>query len=118
MANWIERKTKTQRISKNASFKSTQTINYGKGITNSQSFGSKNGRTTFSIGPKGTKMYNTVRSGGMYQRTTKTISSTKSRRISKGRKMTKKESETLATILIDPIFWIVAFFAIIFTFFT
>jgi len=108
MANWTTRKSKSQRISKDANFRSTQTITYGKGITNSQSFGGKNGRTTISTGPKGTKVYNTVRSGDMYQRTSRTISSTKTARVRKGRKMTKKEAQAWAALLSSPVFWFVA----------
>ena len=108
MANWTTRKSKSQRISKDANFRSTQTITTNKGITNSQSFGGKNGRTTFSTGPKGTKIYNTVRSGEYSQRTSRTISSTKTARVRKGRKMTKREAEAWASLLTSPMFWFVA----------
>jgi hypothetical protein len=107
MANWTSRKSKSQKIGQ-ASYRSTQTFTYGKGLTNSQSFGSKAGRTTFSTGPKGTKMYTTVRSGDMYQRTCKTISSTKTPRIRKGRKMTKKEAQAWGELFSSPVFWFVA----------
>lgn len=99
MANWTTRKTKTTKISKNASFKSSQTFTYGKGITNSQSFGNKAGRTTISTGPKGTKMYNTVRSGDMHMRTSKTLSSNKTRRPRKLR-IRKGDSSSLIVFLI------------------
>jgi hypothetical protein len=108
MANWTTRKSKSQRVSKNTNFRSTETFTYGKGITNSQSFGGKNGRTTFSTGPKGTKVYTTVRSGDMYQRSSRTLSSVKNSRVRKGRKMTKKEAQAWAALLSSPVFWFVA----------
>ena len=112
MANWTTRKSKSQRISKDANFRSTQTITTNKGITNSQSFGGKNGRTTFSTGPKGTKIYNTVRSGEYSKRISRTISSTKTR-VRKGRKMTKKEAEAWLALFSSPMFWVVAFIVFI-----
>lgn len=83
MANWTTRKSRSQKISKNTNWRTTDTFTYGKGLTNSQSFGGKNGRTTFSTSHNGTKMYDTIRSGDMWKRTQRTISSNKTRKISK-----------------------------------
>lgn len=102
MANWTTRKSKSQRVSKNTNFRSTQTITYGKGITNSQSFGGKNGRTTFSTGPKGTRVYETVRNGDMYMRTSRTLSSNKTPRTRKirFRKGRAKPGDSIAVLFL------------------
>lgn len=47
MANWTTRKSRSQKISKGSSWRTTQTYTVGKGITDSQSFGTKAGRTTY-----------------------------------------------------------------------
>lgn len=99
MANWTTRKTRTTKIGKGASYKSSTTFTYGKGITNSQSFGNKAGRTTFSTGPKGTKMYNTVRNGDMYMRTCKTISSNKTAKPKKIRFKKSKRKTSFGDML-------------------
>ncbi len=102
MANWTTRKSRSQKIGQ-ASYRSTQTITQGKGITNSQSFGSKAGRTTYSTGPKGTRMYETVRNGDMYMRTSRTLSSSKTPRAKKFRyrRRKAKPGEALASL-----FWL------------
>lgn len=90
MANWTTRKSK----SGPAGYRQTTTTTIGKGITNSSGFGNKAGRTTFSSGPNGTKIYETTRSGDWYKRSQKTISSNKTK------KMSKREAKALGNAIV------------------
>lgn len=105
MANWIRRKT----TKGPSGVRFTTTTSYGKngGITNSQSVGNKNGRTTVSKSSNGrTKMTQTYHMGDMSMRKTVFSSSNKikNKKI-RTKKLTKAETEAIVSLFSSKYFW-------------